>query len=496
MATFQFTDKDNKQQTVTAQNANQALQTAKNIAPDSGVIEVKDLVAEQPKIKPVQIPVTSQPLDRVETFDDILARTQAETDRRIQESRESTNDILNQLLQSSESDSQQLFEQSFRQQGGQRELERLQDESTRLAELQGKFRSLKERVSGSAGQTKILSGAQISEIGRQEAVEVGNQALLVQARQGNVATARQIAMDTVDLSFKDRQIELQALGQQIDVAMTFANQDQQRALNREQTVINNELRELEETRTAIDTAIMTGEASVEEMQQLTNPDVSDRDKRKISQLITARTTRNDREYEKYLRSLKILQMDESILASRASSARANRDLKSKEEQAQAEEDAENTARVEKAMSLKTLGQDLKGHPGLAGSIGPNPLYRTDFGTSLVTGYKQDFIATLDVITSRETLDAMEQLKGTPSDKDAEIAMKAIGKIRNRDIKESDWIEALDEFIGAQERIERQFGLTDEQASYYYDIDTSDISEINGIYGVETTDQTLNPANYY
>jgi hypothetical protein len=297
MATFEYVDTQNKVQKVEAPDEQTALKTATNIAPTSGVVSANALA------NPVTAPTVPQPKQPtqpeqfVSSFDSFLQSTQKDTDDRIAAARESSQDILSQLTRESQFDSKGMFDTSFREQGGDTALKSLQDESLRLAQLQGKFRSMSERVSSGQGQSKIFESAQLSEVGRQEAVEVGNQALVVAALQGNVNTARQIALDVTEFAYQDKQLKLEGIKNQLDVAQQYAQADTARAIERERTLVTKELDDITRAKEAVQTAIASGSASTEELQTLTSQKVDDRTKEAVAQQIVARAARLDKQIE-------------------------------------------------------------------------------------------------------------------------------------------------------------------------------------------------------
>lgn len=199
-------------------------------------------------------------------------------------------DLLGRLLSTEVSSSQDVYNQAFQAQGGDKTLRELQDASTKLAQLQGKFRTAGQDISSGQGQSKAFEGVQLSELGREEAIQVGNQALVVQALQGNFDTARQIALDTSNFAIEDRKATLDNLYNQYNaIGTVVASQEAQ--------LIDKERRRLDTLQDSVNSAISSGGASVEEMTELTSPNTTDEQKLSIAQSIVARTTRQDRELE-------------------------------------------------------------------------------------------------------------------------------------------------------------------------------------------------------
>jgi len=209
---------------------------------------------------------------------------------------ESRNDVLNRLLARDTQNMQGTYDDAFRDAGGNDYLKQFTDATTRLAQLQGKFRSAAQAVSGAQGQSKVFEGAQLSELSRQEAVEVGNQALVVQALQGNLDSARQIAMDTARFASEDRQAELQDLLAQYQALDGIVQGQEAQLIDAQKRKAQAELEELTYTRELSLAAISSGMASVEEMQSLTSLDVDDFTKQQIAQQIIARGAAEQRQF--------------------------------------------------------------------------------------------------------------------------------------------------------------------------------------------------------
>lgn len=198
------------------------------------------------------------------------------------------NDVLGRILDMDSADSQGLYDRTFRREGGTANLAQLTDANTRLATLQGKFRTARQATSSAPGQSQAFEGVQLSELSRQEAVEVGNQALLVQALQGNVETARQIALDTVNFATEDRKVELDNLIAQYDALNGIVSGQEAQVIEQRKEAALAERDGIERTREAITGAIESGQATIEEVQQLTGNRLTDAEKFTLASQIVAR----------------------------------------------------------------------------------------------------------------------------------------------------------------------------------------------------------------
>lgn len=255
---------------------------------------------------PIDIPqpkLPTPPTAFAGQFEPVLQQAQDGIIRAQTEEAAKRDDILGRLLDTEVGSSQDVYNKAFTQAGGDTALSSLQDATTRLAQLQGKFRTGAQAVSGAKGQSKVFEGVQLGELSRQEAIEVGNQALVVQALQGNFESARQIALDTSNFAIEDRKAELDNLYKQYQaIGTVVANQEAQ--------LIDKERRRLDTLQESVNAAITSGGASVEEMQQLTNPNTTDDQKLATAQSIVARTARQDLALD---RSVKGMQMRKSLI---------------------------------------------------------------------------------------------------------------------------------------------------------------------------------------
>ena len=304
--------KDNPDGTTTNTLSDGSTSTVKYTKTKDGSLQPKEInsvpmstLANPPT--PIEVPtptVPTQPSTFVQNLDPAIKAGQDGIIRAQTEEAAKRDDILGRLLDSEVGSSQDIYDQAFQKAGGQDTLKQLTDASTRLAQLQGKFRTGKQAVSGAEGQSKVFEGIQLGELSRQEAIEVGNQALVVQALQGNFDSARQIALDTSNFAIEDRKAELDNLYNQYNaIGTVVANQEAQ--------LIDNERRRLDTLQESVNGAITSGGASVEEMQQLTSATLPDDQKLAIAQKIVARTTQQDRSLE---RAVKTFQYNSMVAA--------------------------------------------------------------------------------------------------------------------------------------------------------------------------------------
>lgn len=283
-------------------NANGTL----TFTPVTPEITGKDFITPQSRI---QLPTPTQPTTSSQFVQNLQPAIQAGSDGIIRaqtKEADTRNDLLNRLMANEVTPTGDVYQESLNKQisqlTGKRPEEFMQslaDANTRLATLQGKFRTGAQAISGAKGQSQAFEGVQLNELDRQQAVEVGNQALLVQALQGNFDTARQIALDTANFATEDRKAELNNLLAQYDAISGVVEGQEAQLIQKERDKVEAEKAELERTQTAIDTAIMSGGATVADMQQLTNPNLSNQEKLSIAQGVVAKTAKADRAIANY-----------------------------------------------------------------------------------------------------------------------------------------------------------------------------------------------------
>ncbi len=484
---FEFADTAGKMQKVEAMSAEAALAAAKNIAPNSGVAEVRaaDLAAPSGVPEIPQPKESAPPSAFVSGLDPVIEDSKQTFIRSQSEEAKKRDDILTRLMENKPKGSQDTFNDAFDDQiegitgeKTSRFMKRLGDENTTLALLQGKFRTAGQRISSGEGQSKVFENAQLGELSRQEAVEVGNQALLVQALQGNYKTAKEIALETAKFASDDRAAELQNLITQFNALDGIVEGQEAQLVEQEKRKYEAELATLERARTAIDTAITSGGASVAEMQQLTDINIPDEQKIQLAQSIVGRVNRQDRNF---------------VVAERARKAI----------EAQLAEDAtkeeEEDAKSEKALGMLQSITALEEHPGFWDAVGPNPIARgwNPKGIfDVFTGNKSDYLSEVDRLANTLTLDNMKLLKGPATDKDLQIVAASMSKLKNTDVSEKAYKEELTRLREAAQRVVNNTGVSSEQASFYYGLGEDDVAEVQSVYGTTPAATSFNAASYF
>lgn len=247
--------------------------------PPTPTLEASALTQPQPKIslpQPVQPPTPQSFVDGLgvdETRKGVQDFVQVNT----QESQQ-RGSVLDELLGQDRFSSQDVFQSTFDKQleqlsGGVDSgtyLKQLADANTKLATLQGNFRSRAQAISGAEGQSQVFESAGLTENERQRAISVGNQALVVQAMQGNVDTSRQIALDTANFATQDRKVELDTLLAQYGALDDIVDGQEAQLLEQAKQEAQLERDEIDNSQATVNAAIESGGASVQEMTQMNN----------------------------------------------------------------------------------------------------------------------------------------------------------------------------------------------------------------------------------
>lgn len=246
------------------------------------------MVEPSPQVKLPQPKTATLPSQFVERLDPIVQQSQQGLVQAQTREAKQRDEVLGKLMNIDQTSTQSIYDSAFSKAGGDEFLKQFTDANTKLAQLQGKFRTAAQAVSSAPGQSQAFEGVQLNELSRQEAVEVGNQAILVQAMQGNLDSARQIALDTTRFATEDRQMELQNLLAQFDALQGIVQGQEAQLIEQKRIELQKELDDLNFTRDMTLSAISSGAATVEEMQRLNSLDTSNADKQALAQSILGR----------------------------------------------------------------------------------------------------------------------------------------------------------------------------------------------------------------
>jgi hypothetical protein len=381
-----------------------------------------------------------------------------------------------------------LFAQQRQDLGIDQNLRELRDIQLRLSETDTASELTKTRIEGAAGQTMGQAQREVTQEDRENAVRRSGDAARAAVLQGHIDTATQLARDTVNMAFQDRTLKAQNILQQLNYYQGVADDQTAQLLEQDKRQYEAELAQIEELKTNIASAMVSG-ATSSEISQLNDPALDDASKLALAQQITARGANQ-------MRNLDIQQKQASI----ANSYDAIRDRKERmslelqkfvqaDAEAQQQLKTENEAKSEKALGMLASVNELLNHPGFGAAVGPNPLARMEFNPLLggvfagvFSGDKSDFQGEVDMLANTLTLENMSMLKGPATDKDVEIVANSVSKLKNMDVSETAYTEELNRLRAAAQRIVDKVGITPEQASFYFGADQSVMSEVNSIWG--------------
>ena len=189
-------------------------------------------------------------------------------------------------------------------------LKELQDIQLQLTDIDTGSGLTKSRLEGGAGQTAGQLGRELTQEDRENAVRTSGLAARAAVLQGNINTATQLARDTVDLAFKDRQLKAENLLNQLNYFQGISDQQTGQLLEQDKRQYEAELANIKELKDNIANAMVNG-ASQAEITQLNDANLDDASKLALAQSITARGANQ-------MRNLDMEQSRASINASNAS----------------------------------------------------------------------------------------------------------------------------------------------------------------------------------
>lgn len=165
-------------------------------------------------------------------------------------------------------------------------IKELKDINLRLAGMAEQSALNKVDIEGAPGQTLGQAGREVTQEDREAAVRSAGLAARAAVLQGNIETAQSLARDAVTMEYQDRQLELQNRTAQINDLRDVVDGQTQQLLDAELREIEKENARIEEVKTAVATAMVSG-ASSAEVGQL-NSNLPDDQKLALAQSIIAR----------------------------------------------------------------------------------------------------------------------------------------------------------------------------------------------------------------
>lgn len=310
--------------------------------------------------------------------------------------------------------------------------------------------------------------------------------------QGNIQTAQSIARDTVNFAYQEEQSVLNQLGKQYDALQGRVEGQEAQLLQQRQNELDAKQAELDNLRDNVESAILSGVATPTEMNILTDPNRSQEERVALAQQISARGAASDRA------DTKARQWASINLAERKFQYEQHQDtlaaeLEALQEQGLIDEaSAENQLKVDQALQIQTLLDSMIEHPGFnlsVGSPGSRIISLTEGGLAgqafnYLSGNAEGFDGIYDQVVESITVDQLNKMSGPKTDKDIEILRNAATRLR-KGVKESEFIQIKEEMSAALQRVVDAYGVTPEQAKFYYGVDDNAMAEIDGIFDEST-----------
>jgi hypothetical protein len=132
---------------------------------------------------------------------------------------------------------------------------------------------------------------------------------------------------------------------------------------------------------------------------------------------------------------------------------------------------------------------IRGHAGFnlsVGSPGSRVFSLTEGGVAgqlynYLSGQGEGFDALYDQLTENLTLANLDKMSGVLTDRDIQVLRSAATRLR-KTTTEQEFLGVLDEMERTFQRSIDEFGVTPQQAKFYYDADDEAINEIDSIWG--------------
>lgn len=173
-------------------------------------------------------------------------------------------------------------------------MKELKDINLQLTDMQTDSDLTKSRIAGAAGQTLGQGGREITQEDREHAIRSAGLAARAAVLQGNIETASSLVSQAVNIAYQDRTLKNQNLLAQIQDLSGVVDDQTQQLLDKEQRKYEEDQAKIAEIKQAVNAAALSGAASAQEMQQLSDPLLSDEDRLALAQGIVARGAREDR----------------------------------------------------------------------------------------------------------------------------------------------------------------------------------------------------------
>lgn len=338
------------------------------------------------------------------------------------------------------------------------------------------------RIAGAKGQTMAQAGREVTQEQREEAVRSAGLAARAEVLRGNINTAKELATQAVNFAYQDRTLKSTNMINQINWLQNQVDNETKQLLEQEKRKYEEDLATTQTLKQNISAAIIAG-ASQDEIAALNSSEVPDELKLQLAQQIQARTAQEDRDLSR--RSI-----ESQLLTDQAQRANIYDQIEDRQEQRRQalaaaegtpdEEQQKQITAVDGALDVMTIIKELEGDPALSATVGPISQWLPSLKT--VTGDTGTVSRKIDQLKSVLTRGGLESLRGLgpASDRDIMIIEKSVTSL-DKGMNETDFATELQKISDASKRLVDKYGVTAEQAAFYYDEPEENLSEADALW---------------
>ena len=252
-----------------------------------------------------------------------------------------------------------LFTQQRQDLGIDTNLKELKDIQLQLSDMDTASGVTQTRIEGAAGQTLGQAQREVTQEQRENAVRSAGMAARAAVLQGNIETATALAKDAVNIAFQDRTLKAQNVLQQLNYYQGVADDQTAQLLEQDKRQYEAELATIEELKTNIANAMVSG-ATGAEISQLNDPNLDDASKLALAQQITARGANQERDLAMEAQRANISQSYAGARSANASAALNEAELVAFQK---AQEDVANGLITPEQMgTANDINKDFEGQP--------------------------------------------------------------------------------------------------------------------------------------
>ncbi|MDQ0316396.1 hypothetical protein [Amorphus orientalis] len=372
--------------------------------------------------------------------------------------------------------------------------QRLRELNLQIAQLQGDFNEAIVNEEGVARPQEFITGRQ-DFLQRKSAVMIGALTSVAQALQGNITLAEQTAERTVEREFSDEEADLQRLQFEYTENKEELEKRDKKAADNLALYIGERARVLAERKDERKQVLALAQEAA----------INGAPNSVVTRITQAQTSESALSLAgDYIGRLDRMQAEASIANAydqirarqEALDAADDKSMEAKELQQKKQE-----AEVEAALRNIQMVDEVLNHPAFSQSVGPIGSRIVNFqGGALgqaynyISGGATGFDAAYDQLVNSLTLENLDLMSGVLSETDVKILSGAATKLR-KGTSEREFQQELENIKSTFQRAIDKYGLTDEQAKFYFDVSDDEISEVNSIFGI-ASQSTFNPANFY